>query len=347
MMIRSQKGSLLIFAVWILIVMTIFAVAIGFRARQKLRFLQTLEYRTDLRNIAMAGVRKAIAVLERDEKTDLSHNYSGKWSNSPQDFKNKRVGKGFFTVSYAENDGREEVERFGMIDEARKVNINNLSGPKILQKVFEEAADMDTGSADHIATAIMDFSDEDDSADLSGAETRYYRGQSPPYRAKNAPYEALEELYYVRGVNPDVYQKILPFITIYPNGSVNINTAPDGVLLGLGFSRQLLDEVNQFRWGPDRRKGTDDDLGIHDISTLADKLASEYSADESVVEELKSHYGAGLIGTRSVYFSVHSEAWIAERKEALAMDCIVSIHGRISRCRENFFSLEEKREVTS
>jgi general secretion pathway protein K len=51
----------------------------------------------------------------------------------------------------------------------------------------------------------MDWLDPDDLHRVNGAESDYYRSLSPPYSAKNGPFDTVEELLWVRGVTSSLF----------------------------------------------------------------------------------------------------------------------------------------------
>jgi general secretion pathway protein K len=51
----------------------------------------------------------------------------------------------------------------------------------------------------------MDWRDPDDLHRASGAENEYYRSLTPPYTAKNGPFDMVEDLLWVRGVTPELF----------------------------------------------------------------------------------------------------------------------------------------------
>src|SRR2546427_10324986 len=57
----------------------------------------------------------------------------------------------------------------------------------------------------------------------------------------------------------EVFQALEPFVTVYSDGKVNLNTAPREVMAALGMSEGLVSKVLRFRWGPDGIHGTRDD----------------------------------------------------------------------------------------
>jgi type II secretory pathway component PulK len=96
--------------------------------------------------------------------------------------------------------------RYGLIDEASKINLNAmlLIDPTgtVLYNMLMSFANTDPNMTADIADSIIDWIDSDDDQRPNGAESSYYQGLSPPYRAKNAPLESVEELLYVKGVTP-------------------------------------------------------------------------------------------------------------------------------------------------
>ena len=73
------------------------------------------------------------------------------------------------------------------------------------------------------------------------------------------PFRVKEELLMIEGVTDEMYNNIKDYITIYGDGAVNINTAPDKVLESLGMDSELINTINEFKAGPDGQAGTEDD----------------------------------------------------------------------------------------
>src|SRR5262249_39215025 len=91
---------------------------------------------------------------------------------------------------------------FGVIDEGGKINLNALmqldSSGTIAHNMLLNLPNM----TEDIANSILDWIDADSEPRTSGAENDYYSGLNPPYRAKNAPLDSLDELLLVKGVTP-------------------------------------------------------------------------------------------------------------------------------------------------
>lgn len=79
----------------------------------------------------------------------------------------------------------------------------------------------------------------------AGGKTGYYMGLKPPYEAKNARLDTLEELALVRGFTTSLIQKLRPDVTIYSDmpGSININTAPREIIAAL--DNKMTDSLTQ------------------------------------------------------------------------------------------------------
>ncbi|GAB4240200.1 MAG: type II secretion system minor pseudopilin GspK [Deltaproteobacteria bacterium] len=92
-----------------------------------------------------------------------------------------------------------------------------------------------------VADAVVDWMDNDDTPRTGGAESSYYLGLPYPYRAKNDRLDTVGELRLVRGVTREVYEKLLPFVTVHSSGKVNLNTAPKEVLMSLSAGTDASD----------------------------------------------------------------------------------------------------------
>lgn len=93
-------------------------------------------------------------------------------------------------------------QRFGVIDEGGKLNINSLIAldptGQVLYNALMKLPDMTPAIAD----AIVDWVDADDEARPEGAESAHYLSLPNPIKAKNGPLNSLDELLFVKGVDP-------------------------------------------------------------------------------------------------------------------------------------------------
>jgi type II secretory pathway component PulK len=84
--------------------------------------------------------------------------------------------------------------------------------------------------------AILDWVDQDSETRFpNGAEDDYYSRQRPAYRTANRPLASVQELRLVKGMTPEILERLAPFVVCLPNATpLNVNTAPKEVLMSLG-----------------------------------------------------------------------------------------------------------------
>lgn len=102
--------------------------------------------------------------------------------------------------------------------------------------------------------------------------------QASPLR----PFTLKEELLFIEGLTEKEFAEFKDFITVYGNGSVNINTAPEQVFVALGMDENLAQGIVGFRNGNDGKQGTEDDQVFESSAEIVDKLRSalSFSGDE-------------------------------------------------------------------
>ena len=139
-------------------------------------------------------------------------------------------------------------------DEERKINLNRLVLPNgyaeddqrlaVFRKLLE-ILEVEPSLAD----AVVDWLDNDDLTRVGGAESGFYLSRTFPYRAKNDFFDTVDELRLVRGITPEVFDKLRPFVTVYAagkiaqeTGKVNLNTAPKQVLMALSAGEDAAEE---------------------------------------------------------------------------------------------------------
>lgn len=121
------------------------------------------------------------------------------WYDMEELFKNRLVyddgaNRWYFTV-YARNWLDKESVRYGLTDEAGKININNAS---------EEVLINLPGMTTELVDTLIDYRDRDSETRPEGAEQDYYDQLSTPYMAKNSALGTLEELLMVKSYNAGI-----------------------------------------------------------------------------------------------------------------------------------------------
>ena len=142
---------------------------------------------------AMSGIHKATAVLS-ESLIDMDA-----WYDDEEAFRNQFVAddgasRWYFTI-YAHDPDEPEELRYGLTDEAGKLNINGATEEMLLAL---------PGMTRELAHCLMDFRDRNDEPMEQGAEQEYYAGLAHPYRIKNTLFATVEELLLVKGFDASI-----------------------------------------------------------------------------------------------------------------------------------------------
>ena len=326
---HNRQGSILIYILWLTALLALFTLAMGTSVRQRLRILERLEARRILRLAAESGIARAQAVIDRPKDPEKPYDaLSQAWSHDETFFKNIVLDRAVVSVEKPEgpaNGGAAQSPgvSYGLVDEESKINLNLAKDSKVLKRLFMLAARVSAEDASVLADSLMDWIDEDDQVNADGAETAYYRGLKRPIQPKNAPLDALEEMLYVRGMTPEILKSISPYVTLYGDGKVNLNTAPGIVLQALGLDAALAQKILDYRNGLDKKPGTADDGIFNDAAGAA----SVFDGNSQFSDEERNGWKAWLaqtpVKTASDFYSVQSVAHRDRELQQLAVQCIL------------------------
>jgi type II secretory pathway component PulK len=163
--------------------------------------------------LADSGIHYAAALLSNPDA--VANTLNGNPYDNPSAFQAVLVNdadspraRGRFSilapVDPGDSAGVQQAFRYGVVDEAGKINLNALfkldSSGKIAHDVLLALPNM----TEDVVNAILDWLDPDSEPRLNGAENDYYSTLSPPYHCKNGPLDSLEELLLVKGMTPQL-----------------------------------------------------------------------------------------------------------------------------------------------
>ncbi len=118
--------------------------------------------------------------------------------------------------------------------------------PAVLRRLITILAP-ENKNANVIANSLMDWIDTDRFNRLDGAEDTFYRFEGKPYTARNYPIQYIEEFSLIRGMDSELFKKLLPHITLLPNTGFNPNTATDEFLMAyLDIDRGALQVLRDY-----------------------------------------------------------------------------------------------------
>lgn len=331
---KHSRGSVLILVLWTLSLFAVYAVSLGAGARTRASLLGRTQLLASLETIAYSGIERAKAAVINDPTTDLD-TLTDDWANSPPQFYDIAVGDGHFRVGWSIPGSPGEF-RAGVVDEESKINLNKAE-PIVIARLIEDVAGLDPEKATELAYNIVDWRDQDSNFGHPqyGAEKEYYDHQEASYPCKNAPMETLEELLLIKGINRSIFDKIIPFVTLYGTGSMNVNTASRQSLSALGLAERTVDKILAYRAGTDGKPGTADDAVFGTAGAIVgqlDRAVPPLDNEERVL--ISGLVEKETLGTVSSYFSAHSQG-VALSGATLDIDAVFDRSGKVCSVRSS------------
>ncbi len=206
----AQRGLALVVVLWVLVLLALVAASFSRTTRTEVNLARNLVENAQAEALADAGVHLAILALL-----------------DPDPAKRPRADGTPYRIAF----GGAEIT-VSVQDEGGKIDLNRAPD-ELLRGLFVSLG-VEPAEADALVDAIADFRDPDDLRRLNGAEDRDYEDAGLPWGAKDAPFEAVEELQQVLGVTVPLYQALRPALTVYnAKGGIDPAVAPREVLMAL------------------------------------------------------------------------------------------------------------------
>jgi hypothetical protein len=261
---KMKQGSILIVILFVMSVLGLTAVSFAYRTGIHLRMARRRSVMASLESQAISAVEVAISRL-RANTNEFDH-----WAE-PWHSHRPLSDEGWLPEWQADREGGTldyQVD-YHVIDEEGKLHVAYASGDA-LEKL---------GMSPSQISSVLDWMDENSSAEPEGAEHEYYQSLAEPYRCKNAAMNLLDELLLVRGITSEDYlgedhnknrlldgcEKDGPvsyppddgddvlrlgwvdLLTCRGEGKININTAARQVLLTLPIREEAVDQILAYR----------------------------------------------------------------------------------------------------
>lgn len=257
---RNRRGFALLAALWIVVVISGVALrASVWSGTHRVLALRGLESR-QAHASAESGVAWARARLDRrllEPGSALGQRSLDPWSGASTigDLPVPALTQGGFSVR--------------IHDLGATLNLNRASETAVERLLL--ALEVDAGRADRLAQSVADWKDVDDSRRARGAEAADYMEVEalPP---RNGDFAAVEELGWLRGMDPDLLDRLRPYLSVVGSGRVNLHSAPGPVLLTLpGFGPEATSALLLLRERGERL-GSVADLGAELSSTVRERF---------------------------------------------------------------------------
>jgi len=194
----KKKAQVLMIFLWILAILTLLAVGLGYRVSLSSR---VIGYQRDrVRGAYLAEGVMNTAIVKLDKDTNDYDALSASWAQAQETPESNCT----------------------IIDEERKIDINGIAKEYLLALLEK----LEIPEAEDLTNNILAW--RGDSSPAIPAESKDY--DELGYICKGAKFSNIEELMLVKGMNSEIYQKIIPLVTVFSPGNVNINTVSQDVL---------------------------------------------------------------------------------------------------------------------
>lgn len=333
-----QRGAVLIFVLWVLSFLAVLAVNLGYGVRQKMIFLKRMDARSQAQHLAAGSIKMAVAILiDELQKSQFQYTASSKAfrHNNPSRFAEMRIVQGTCEISYPVGaDLVSKEKRYGVIDEESKINVNTAE-KAVLIRLMSGVLSLDDNSAERIAEAIYDWRQLGDSEIKGFLSDDYYSNLQFPYPKKSLPFELIDELLLVKGIDRPKYEVLRHFLTVYGNGQVNINTAPKEVILALGLDEPVADKLLALRRGPDGVDHTADDHIFNRTFDIATEVNAYQELPQEEMRLIDRMNQRGLLTTNSYHYTIQAQAFLSGTNDTRRVEAVFnSIDNRIVYWRE-------------
>ncbi len=322
----SRKGFVLVFALWVLSLLTVLAVSVASGVRQKIILVKKLDERSRMHYL-LEGAAVRTKVYIRKQLAEAGSSYTAAFKmglhNYPLFFAHMSLSGDMASTAYTFYDAGLAVERFGVVDEERKINVNT-AGLAVLQRLIERVLGFREDDAKHLAQAMVDWR-QPWSGEVSGFfSEEYYANLQYPFRKKDAPYEVPDELLLIKGMTGGVYELLRPYITVYGEGRVNINTAPAPVLYALGLEDPLIEKILSARRGQDAVEGTLDDHVFARVFDVAVEVDALFKLEPQELRAIDALNLQGALTVNPSFFSFDIQGQLAGKSWTRALRVVYS-----------------------
>jgi general secretion pathway protein K len=209
----------LVLVLWVLSLLTIMAGSFALSMRRESAIVAGIKNNAQAMAVAESGIAMAEMMLL-----------------NPNQNKNWRADGSIYEINAA--DARIRIR---LLSETGKIDINKAD-EKLLKSLMTSAP-IDEERLSRLLGAILDWRDEDDLVHLDGAEKTEYQDAGLSYQPRNKPFQTIEELQLVLGMDKSVFKWIEPLVTVYSGQQqVTVQQAAKEVLQVIpGLDRGLVD----------------------------------------------------------------------------------------------------------
>ncbi len=263
----KQQGFALVLVLWVLSLLTIMAGSFALSMRRESAIITGIKNNAQAMAVAESGIAIAEMMLLNPDKLKRWH-----------------PDGSVYQIDYAASNHIGAKVRLQLFAEMGKIDIN-AANQKLLEALMQhapinpEASNHDTAEehATKLVNAIMDWRDENDDVHLNGAEKKQYQDAGLHYQPRNKPFQTVEELQLVLGMDSTTFAWLEPLVTVYSGQqNVAIQDADSAVLQVL----PALDAALIADYLVARRDSAINDLPAPPLPLIAGQTASAAAASQ-------------------------------------------------------------------
>jgi general secretion pathway protein K len=186
-----QNGMALVLVLWVLSILIIMAGSFALSMRRESSIVSVIKNNAHAKAIAESGIALAETMLLNPDPNKV-------W----------RADGNIYEINTTD-----ATIRIRLFSEAGKIDINKAN-QTVLQSLMTFAP-IDTAQQSKLVNAIIDWRDADELVHIDGAEKEEYQEAGLNYQPSNKPFESIEELQLVLGMDKSVLSWIEPLVTVY------------------------------------------------------------------------------------------------------------------------------------
>lgn len=257
--IHDERGFILITALWLLIALGAVGLNAALHSRTERLAAANLLDQTRARAAATAGAeyarsRLTAAMFEQAEELRAE-------SRSSQNRNRTQSVQALFRNADPSEDPWRNPEElvqpemtFGntrfqlyLRDSGAALNLN-MADEQMIRGFFSLGLRVDYALADRLTQAILDWRDADELPRVGGGEREEYLRSGAVVLPPNRAFAEVAELTHVLGMTQEIYEAARPYLTLTSSARVNLNAAPEAVLLALpGMTEAAATEIIRLR----------------------------------------------------------------------------------------------------
>lgn len=257
---KGQRGMALLLALTVITILIGVTVEAHRRVRNLMTAANAASERQRLDFLAGSGIQAGMALLLEDKAKNETDSIQEDWARPEKRdelLAQLGVAPGSLTLDITDLTGLIQVNALAVQPDGKDfVKAQAELWDRFLRPVvsLQETADLNlTTDIINCLKDWLDRNDDDAVTGLNGAESDFYEGLDPSYKARNGPMRDIYEILLVKGMTPEIFYGteklpgIAPYVTTfgalstgsgdsrtveYP-GHINISTAPLPVLKAL------------------------------------------------------------------------------------------------------------------